>query len=340
MDTAPQPPPFPVIAIGTSFGGVEALLRLAAELPADLPAAIAVVVHIGPHPSLLPDLLRRAGPMRAVHAAEGEPIAAGTWYVAPPDRHLLLRDGHAHLSRGPRENHCRPAIDPLFRSVALGWGDRAIGVVLTGQLDDGTAGLAAIKSRGGVAVVQDPSSALAASMPASALANVDVDHCVPLHDLAVLLVDLARAMAVRAPTAPAEAAHAADDALLREQAIFDGDHPMENLAAIAAPSPLTCPECGGTMFELKDGPLRFRCHTGHAFTSLSLEDAQQEMAAHTMQASLRALREREMLLRRMAAVSRQIGDEQQAAIGSRQADRVRDQAASLERLMVAGDGDA
>ena len=335
MNPSSSPPPsHPLVVVGASFGGVEALLTLVKGLPKDFPAFIAVVQHVGTQPSILPQLLTRAGPLPAVHPRDGEPLRLGTIYVAPPDHHLLVTPDAVRLSRGPRENHSRPAIDPLFRTAALHWRTRAIGVVLTGELDDGTAGLAAIKDCGGCAVVQDPQEAIAPSMPASALANVEVDHCVLLKAIPPLLARLVAPPPSARPTEPPEA-------LLREQSIFEGVESMENLRAIGKPTQLTCPDCGGTLSELQGGrPLRYRCHTGHAYTAKSLESAQAERTDHALQGSLRALKEREQLLRRMAAVSRGLGDEAQAELGLLQAARVQEQAARLAGLIAEGTGGA
>lgn len=187
----PAPAPAHAIVIGASAGGVAALLELAAALPADLDAAIGVVLHVGKRPSILPELLAARGKLAARHPKDGEPLVAGTIYVAPPDHHMLFTQDSVCLSREPREHHARPAIDPLFRSAALAWRERAIGVVLTGELDDGTAGLALIKEFGGIAIVQDPATADEPSMPASAIAHVAVDHCLALAEIAPALRRLA-----------------------------------------------------------------------------------------------------------------------------------------------------
>jgi len=304
-----------VIVIGASSGGVAALLQIAAALPKDLPAVVGVVLHAGNQPSILPDLLSARGPLPAVHPAHGQALRPGTVYVAPPDRHMLFTADAVRLSRGPRENHARPAIDPLFRSAALHWRERAVGVVLTGDLDDGSAGLRAIKECGGTAVVQDPADAVEASM----LASVEVDHCLPLAGIVG-----------HEPATPAGPVSAG---VAREQAIFEGRQVMENLDTVGRQSPLTCPECGGSLWELKDErPLRYRCHTGHAYSARSLEFAQTETAEHSLWSSVRALKEREMLLRRLADVAQATGDSAQAEAGRLQADRVRAQAEQLARL--------
>jgi len=315
------------IVIGASSGGVAALLELVAQLPPSLNAVVGVVLHVGSRQSILPELLSSRSSWRAVHPADGEPLAPGVIYVAPPDHHMLFTADAVRLSRGPRENYARPAVDPLFRSAALEWRERTIGIVLTGDLDDGTAGLAAVKACGGIAIVQDPATAFEPSMPASALANVQVDHCLPLADIPPALARLVSSGRVPTPVPPAP--H-----LQLEHAIFEGKQPMENLPAVGTPSALTCPDCGGGLWEMNEiKPLRYRCHTGHAFTARSLDNAQAYVAEHALWASVRALQEREMLLRRLASVAEGTGDTAQAEIGRRQADRVKAQAEQLSRLV-------
>ena len=316
-------PTGPVVLIGASAGGVNALLEIAQALPRFFPAPICIVQHIGANPSVLPDLLRYRGPNHAMHAEDGQRLTPGTLYVAPPDRHMLLEGDRLRLTRGPKENHSRPAIDPLFRSAAVSLGPAAIGVVLSGQMDDGTAGLRAIKDCGGVAVVQDPQTAAEPEMPRSALRNVDVDHSVPVQEIPALLLRLVeeRRSTQRGPV---------PEAVVREVAINRGESTMEDLQAIGASSSLTCPDCGGSLWEIREKkPLRYRCHTGHAYTSISLARAQLDASEHAIWGSVRVLREREMLLRRMATVSEALGDTAQAAAAIGQADRVRDQSDAL-----------
>lgn len=322
-----QRKPF-AVAIGASAGGVEALLELAAALPHKFPAIVLVVQHIGANRSVLPQLLRARGANPAVHPQDGDRPLPGTIYVAPPDLHLLVEHDRIRLVRGPKENHCRPAVDPLFRSVALNFRERAIGVVLTGHLDDGTAGLRAIKRCGGLAIVQDPATATEPSMPQAALDNVDVDLSLTLQEIVPALVKL---VAV-APAAPQR--QPAPETVRREHQIIQGEQAMENLKAIAAPSSLTCPDCGGTLWEMNDErPLRYRCHTGHAFSSMSLENSQVESAEYALWSGVRALHEREMLLRRVSMVSRAHRDEIQAIAGEAQADRLREQRELLEKMV-------
>lgn len=314
------------MVIGASAGGVHALLALGDALPGSFPAPVCIVQHIGSNPSLLPQLLGYRGANQALHPEDGQPLTPGTLFVAPPDRHMLVEDGVLRLTHGPRENHARPAIDPLFRSAALGYRERAIGIVLTGQMDDGTAGLKAIKDCGGTAIVQDPATALEPSMPRSALNNVAVDYCVPLEAIVPLLQRLVHApAAARATPVPKTVA--------REVAINLGEACMDMLQDIGTPAPLTCPDCGGTLWEMKDAkPLRYRCHTGHAYGALSLAQAQKEGSEHALWATVRALREREALLRRMAHVAEATGDPAQAQAGRAEAERMKAQAVSLEEM--------
>jgi two-component system, chemotaxis family, protein-glutamate methylesterase/glutaminase len=322
------------IAIGASAGGIDALLQIATALPPQFPAIVLVTQHVGTHPSILPELMRARARMHAVHPHDGERPQPGTIYVAPPDQHLLIEDDHLHLSRGPKENHSRPAIDPMMRSAALARGTRAIGVVLTGQLDDGTAGLKAIKRCGGIAIVQDPATAFEPSMPASALANVDVDLSLRIEEIAPALQRIVARAAQPSP-------HAAPDDILREQQILQKQDMIANLAAIADPSTFTCPDCGGGLWQMKDDkPLRFRCHTGHVFSVQSPAHAQVERTEHVLRSGVRALAETEMLLRRTARLARAKGDHTQAEVHELHADSLRDRVAALIAVVEKRDGSA
>src|SRR5215211_1730254 len=182
-----------IIVVGASAGGIEALRVLAGGLPADLPASLFVVLHTSPEsPAMLADILDRSGSLPALSPKDGDRIRPGTIYVAPPDRHLLIEPNLMRVTRGPKENRFRPAVDPLFRSAAQTYGPRVAGIILTGGLDDGTSGLWAVKRLGGVAVVQDPEEAFMPSMPQSALDQVEVDYTLPLAGMAPLLSRLAR----------------------------------------------------------------------------------------------------------------------------------------------------
>lgn len=301
-----KPTPIPatgLVVIGASTGGVEALSRLVAALPPRFPAAVLIVMHIGAHESILPALLARNSALPVRAAAHGDVIEAGRVLVAPPDFHLTLRR-HAGacrvvLARTAKENYTRPAIDPLFRSAAALYGRRAIGVILTGALDDGTAGLAAIKACGGGAIVQDPAEALAPDMPLSAIENVAVDYVVRLDDIAATLLRLIEANAHAGGAMP-ETNDIPQWVTLENRFAVEGVE-MVGLDALAKLSTFTCPECNGTLWELNDQrPRRFRCHTGHAYTERNLLAYQSELVENSVWYAVRALQEKHMLLSRMA----------------------------------------
>lgn len=277
-----------VIAIGASAGGVPALRVLVSALRAPLPAPVLIVLHIGAHHSNLPELLCEVGPTPAKHGEDGEQIAPGYIYVAPPDRHMIVAaDGRLLLTRGPKENWARPAIDPLFRSVAEHYGSSAIGVVLTGQLNDGTIGLFEIKRRGGTVVVQDPAEADYPGMPQSAVTHVDADYCVALAEIPELLMELIDARKGEVAAMP-----------ITDSPPIDGE-------AFDRPVALTCPDCGGALRTSEVGSVvKFACHIGHSYTPEILATAQFEDTEKLMRAAVRALNERAEFCREMAEHNR------------------------------------
>jgi two-component system chemotaxis response regulator CheB len=287
-----------IIVIGASAGGVEALQELAHGLPSNLPAAVFIVLHIPPAgPSLLPRILNKSGPLRARHAINGEAIERGRIYIAPPDHHMLVERDRVRVVRGPKENRARPAADPLFRSAAHAYGTRVVGVVLSGSLDDGTAGLAAIKRRGGLTVAQDPEEALYPGMPRSAVENVALDHCLPAAGIAPLLGQLATVQVKDDAVYPAPEILKIENRIARLE-----ESEMEDVEKIGELSAFTCPDCRGALWELRDGDLlRFRCHVGHAFSAESLMADQSEELENALWAALRSLEENAALARRMAA---------------------------------------
>lgn len=299
-----------IVVVGASIGGLEVLRTIVGELPRDLPAAVFVVWHIASEsPALLPDIFQRAGPLPALYPQDGEAIQPGRIYVAPPDQHLLVDDGHVRLSRGPKENRFRPAIDPLFRSAASAYGPRVIGVVLSGALDDGTAGMEVVKARGGIAVIQDPREALNPSMPLSVRAHVAVDHCVPAAAIGPLLADLTRRAAVEAAQEPAREHLAIENRIAFAHSALEA-----GVMQLGQPSPFTCPECHGTLLEITSaGVPRFRCHTGHAYSIQSLVAEVSGAIEETLWNTVRAIEERMLLLRRAADHLRARGDHAEAA---------------------------
>jgi two-component system, chemotaxis family, protein-glutamate methylesterase/glutaminase len=310
-----------IIVIGASAGGVEALQTFARALPADFPGSIFITLHFPEHgTSVMPRILSRAGPLPAVHAVNGEPIVRSRIYVAPPDHHLLLTPHSLRVTRGPKENGNRPAVDPMFRSAAIAFGPRVIGVVLTGNLDDGTAGLAAIKRRGGIAVVQDPEDTLFPSMPRSAIENVAVDRVVPVKQMPKIIAEL-----MEKPIPLVEYPIAKSDIMENDLSAVTAD--SVELPETERPGQLSsygCPDCGGVLWELRDGEfLRFRCRVGHAWTADALLAEQSETMDDALWVALRALEESAILSRQIAARHRQRG-------AQRLADRFDDQGRATE----------
>jgi two-component system chemotaxis response regulator CheB len=293
-----------IVVIGGSAGSIDALKAILHGLPQDFPAPVLAVTHIGSRLSLLPSLLERCSALPVRHPQQGDALVPGQVLVAPPDLHLTVaRSGeraYAQLTRGPKENHTRPAIDPLFRSAAAAYHAGAIGVLLSGFLDDGTVGLQAIKACGGVAVVQDPLDAEAPEMPASALEHVDVDLVRRVDAIAPALVELARR-----DTRPADPAAEPPGWICMENHMFEEDSQMTELDRMGTRAPMTCPECGGALWQLNDArPMRFRCHTGHAFTARVLEALQCALLEEAMWAGVRALHEQELLFRQLHGKSK------------------------------------
>jgi two-component system chemotaxis response regulator CheB len=292
-----------IIVIGSSAGGVEALQRLCAALPADLPACVFIAQHLSPSSkSLLPLLLDRAGPLPAVMPVDGQAIEAGHIYVAGPDRHMLLRDGKVLMRRGPYESRTRPAVNALFRSAAVHYGSRVIGVVLTGLLDDGTEGLIAIKAGGGTSVVQDPQDAEWPSMPQNALKRDHVDRVAPLAEVAALLAELAREQA--GPTIPLPEEYRIEDRIsAQEFAVVERD-----IETPGEPSHISCPDCGGVLNQVvREAEVRFRCQVGHAFTPLGLADAQNQELERALSIAARTHRDRIRLFTQMGDSARARG---------------------------------
>lgn len=284
-----------VIVLGASAGGVEVLRTIVANFSPELAASVFVVLHVPPHGrSMLPAILSRAGALPATHPANEQPIEPGYIYVAPPDFHLMIERGRITLSRGPHENGHRPAVDVLFRSAARAYGPRVIGAVLSGTLDDGTAGLLAIKNAGGLAVVQDPAEAWYPGMPESALRYVAVDHIAPSRDLGALLERLSQ------EPAPAPSALPGNTEQEAEMAQLDSDlmaHPEE----MGKPSGFACPQCGGALFELRNDTLvHYRCRVGHAFSGETLLAEQGQQLEDALWIALRALEENVALAERLA----------------------------------------
>ena len=284
-----------IVVIGASAGGVSALLELVKALPANFPAPIFVVQHIAPDsPSILPQLLSSVSALKARHPQNGEIVEPGVIYVAKPDHHLLLEGNQVLMTRGPKENRFRPSVDALFRSAAYTYGPRVIGVVLTGYLDDGTSGLWSVQRMGGLAIVQDPHDAEQPSMPTNALEFVQADFLVLLAELGPLLVRLTMELAPGKPRLSA----AQLDLLKIELTIAKQGGGFElGIIEKGLLTPFTCPDCHGALTQLIEGNLiRYRCHTGHAYTVSALLSEVTESVESLLYQAMRGLEETKMLL--------------------------------------------
>jgi two-component system, chemotaxis family, protein-glutamate methylesterase/glutaminase len=305
-----------IVVIGASAGGVEALSRVVAGLPADLGAAVFIALHSHPgFASTLPEILSRRGPLRASHAIHGETILPGRIYLAPPDNHLTLRPGYVQALRGPKENGHRPSVDALFRTASTAYGPRVIGVVLTGNLDCGTAGLLSIKSRGGIAIVQDPLQAEAPAMPASAVRHVEIDRVANVDDIPTLIAQL-----VREPAGPWP------KQLPGALAQLEGDEP-------GRASDIVCPICQGKLTETEINGFRsFHCHVGHSFSLESVAAEQAEEVERALWSAARALEESASLAGRLSGAG-------STELGRRFAEKAQAQmrdADTIRRILLAG----
>ena len=315
-----------IIAVGGSAGSIEVVRRMCGALPADLQASVLIAVHVAAGaPNLLAGILDSGGPLPASTAVDGEPIQGGRIYVAPADHHLVIDGRTVRLGRGPRENMARPAIDPLFRSAGISAGPRAIGVLLSGMLNDGASGLADLKLCGGVTVVQSPLDAVEGEMPRTALLASDVDYRAPASDLADLISRLVQEEP--GPERPTP------ESIPLEVAIAMG-RPSDStvIAEIADPVPLACPGCGGTLSQLRRSPLRFRCQVGHGYTAEVLAQEQEGSVDEAIRIALRVIGDRAVLMEKMALDAHRAGRTAAAAIFE---DRAREYRGSAAVLMDA-----
>ncbi len=289
-----------VIVVGASAGGLDALCKLVVQLPERFEAPVFVVQHMAPDATgeVLVDALNKAGKIKCTLAKHGEIFKVPHIYVAPADHHLMIKKDTIMVTKGARENRSRPAIDPLFRSAAVAYGSRAIGLLLTGQLDDGTAGLIAIKRCGGVCVVQDPKEAAYPAMPANALLHAKIDHCVPIPEMGALLSTLLQRRPGKSAPIPPDIAI---EAKIAERVLSD----LKSVEALGDQVPFNCPGCGGVLWEILQGSmLRFRCHTGHSYTAPVLLAEQSAKVEETLWVVLRMLEERKNLLSKLALSDR------------------------------------
>ena len=323
------------IVIGASAGGLEPLREVVAQLPADLSAPVFVVMHLpANHKSYLPDILSKTGPLLALHPEDKARIVAGSIYVAPPDHHLLIDDGSVAVKRGPKENGFRPSIDALFRSAAYSYGSGAIGVVLSGALNDGTSGLWSIKRLGGIAIVQEPDQARYPSMPRSALEYVDADYKVHSNEIGPLLTQLTQDQ----PTQEM-AGHVMNEDLHRlaiETQLAAGVNvPEKTVLDLGSLTQFTCPECKGSLVRITEGgSFRFRCHTGHGFTADALLADLMETIDEQLWQTIRSLQEASMLLEHIGRHMQENGGSAQAEVFLAKARELNQQSSQFQRIAV------
>ena len=318
-----------IIVIGGSSGATTPLKAILGRFPADLPAAVFIVLHIPARSTgMLALVAGAAGPLPVRQAEDGMRIERGFVYIAAPDHHMILASGVIRLGCGPRENMVRPAIDPLFRSAAISYGSRVIGVVLSGLLNDGASGLNAIKRCGGVAVIQDPGDAIADEMPRRAMEATNIDLSVSVAKLGDVLSDLARQTPGKSLPPPPE--------LRLEVEIAAGERVGSDvLERFADPIGITCPGCGGVLSKVREGqPLRFRCQVGHAYTADALAKEQEEQVDEALRVALRIIEERAELVHRMAEEGRLSGRRVVAEMYEERAREYRAQAEKIRRVVL------
>lgn len=286
-----------VVVVGASAGGMQALVKLIRQFDASFPAAILVVNHMAMSSSSEPLLneLRKVSSLACKIAVDKESIVAGHVYLAQPDHHLMVSGEKIAITKGARENRARPAIDSLFRSAAVSYGNRVVAVLLTGYLDDGSAGMVAVKRCGGTCVVQDPDDCAYPDMPQNALRLASIDHCLPIDQMGALLTGLIKRRKRKATAIPDDIAI---EASIAERVLSD----LESVEELGEQVPFNCPGCGGVLWQMKKGKLlRYRCHTGHSYTAAALMDEQKAKMEETLWIALRMFEENRNLLIRMGA---------------------------------------
>jgi len=321
-----------IIVIGASAGGFEAIQEIIGNLPADLQAAIFIVWHMSPNVrGLLPEVLNKKNTLKAAHAVDNEPIQHGRVYVAPPDHHLMIQKEFVRITKGPKENRFRPAVDPLFRSAAYYCGGRTTGIVLSGALDDGTAGLWTIKQCGGTAIVQDPSDAEVPSMPENALKAVEADHVLPVSEIAPLLVNLVN-------QAPQQKEIDMKDQKRTEMEVrvaLEDQAYAKELFSQGELTPYTCPECHGVLSSFQEGGrIRFRCHTGHAFSADALLASITQVIEESLWNAVRNVQESILLLNHMGDHFAEVNQPKLAAMFFRKAQEAEQRAIQVRQAVI------
>jgi two-component system chemotaxis response regulator CheB len=283
------------ITVGASAGGLNAVTELVSSLPTNLKAAVFVVLHlskIGVGDFLIHRLQKYTN-YTCVIGAEGMEIEGNTIYLAPPDKHLLIKDDHIVLGLGPAENRWRPSVDVLFRSAAVAKTNKVIGIVLTGYLNDGTSGMDAIKRSGGVCIVQDPHEAEYPDMPLSVIEHMEVDHCISLKEMGSTIeqiIEHSRSVQIEAPE------DVKVESMIAERVVTS----VSTVEQIGETTNFVCPDCGGGLWRMPhDAVERFRCHIGHSYTMNDFILKQGEKLEATLWVALRMMEERKNVLEKV-----------------------------------------
>jgi two-component system chemotaxis response regulator CheB len=318
-----------VVVIGTSAGGFFALAELISQLRDDIDAAFFVVMHLSNNgmQSFLLNQMQNYTTLPCEQIAGDTEIERGTIYFPPSNKHLIIKDRKAICGNGPRDNRWRPSIDVLFRSAAAAFDGHTIGIILTGMLDDGTSGMAAIKRCGGTAVVQDPNEAEYPDMPLSVMKEIEVDYCVPLTQIGSVISDIINSKEVVNTIIPTD--------IIKEVQIAEtGAASIELLEEIGKPTVFCCPDCGGVLFEMKNGePTRFKCHTGHSYTLNNLLLKKNKNLEASLWVALRILEERKRLLKRLVDKNQERGFKHSASDYSEKIEQLNDYVESLKKVL-------
>jgi two-component system, chemotaxis family, protein-glutamate methylesterase/glutaminase len=318
-----------IIVIGASAGGLNAIGEMASQLPPDINAAVFIVLHLSKAAlgDILVNRVQRNSLLPCKLAEDREPIKAGNIYIAPPDRHLLVKEDHVLLGHGPTENRFRPSIDVLFRSAAASYGEKTIGVVLTGFLNDGTAGMMAIKSSGGYCLVQDPNEAEYPDMPLSVLETLEVDQVAPLKNMGTAILKIINEAKEKGISPPATVV--AESKLSERSAIS-----IEAVSKLGKKSLYACPDCGGGLWEIETGKMvHYRCHIGHSYSENDLLIRQIETVENTLWIALRMLEERKLLLQKISRQNKERGLERLGQNYDRQASDIDHHISELKGLL-------
>jgi two-component system chemotaxis response regulator CheB len=285
-----------IIAIGASAGGLNAINELTQQLPADIDAAIFVVLHLSK--AAIGDMLllrvQKHTKLKCSIAGDGDKIEPGHIYIAAPDSHLLVRDNKTLIGRGPAENRFRPSVDVLFRSVAASHGEKVIGIILTGFLNDGTIGMVSIKRSGGHCIVQDPNEAEYPDMPLSVLETMEVDYCIPIKEMAAVILKIIARATSKGIKPPGDVV--AESKLSERSATA-----INGVSELGEKALFACPDCGGGLWRIENGGVKhYRCHIGHSFTEKDLLVKQSETVEQTLLVALLMMEERKILLQKIA----------------------------------------